>query len=141
MSGTVSASLPHHLTPLSRLPRPKQASPLDTTLSMPCHSVTPPTPSPCHQTDPLVSVLCPPMQTIVDTHFTVVVELPSLVVVDCNTIDNICSIIYILQNKVCVLQKMALVDHVWNFPFLRCRRISYIVHLMSKIWTFRVELQ
>ncbi len=61
-------------------------------------------------------------------------NLTSLVIINCNTIDDIYSMIY-------VLQKMALANHVWKFPFLRCRGISCTMHLTSKIWRFRVELQ
>jgi hypothetical protein len=38
-------------------------------------------------------------------------NLTSLVIINCNTIDDIYNMIY-------VLQKMALANHVWKFPFL-----------------------
>jgi hypothetical protein len=57
------------------------------------------------------------MQTIVDIHFMFVVLISSIVV-DYNTINDIYYMICILQNKVCVLQKMVLANHVWDFHFL-----------------------
>ncbi len=80
---------------------------------------------------------CRPLSTFISS---LLLNLTLLVIIDYNTIDNIYNMIYISLNKVCVLQKMVLTNHVWNFPFFRCRRISCIVHLTGKIWRFKVEL-
>jgi hypothetical protein len=78
---------------------------------------------------------CRPSSTFISHSL---LNLTLLVVIDCNTIDDIYNMISVLQNKVCVLQKMVFANHLWNFPSLKCRRISCIVHLTSKIWRFKV---
>jgi hypothetical protein len=137
MSGTVSASLP------TTWPHfPKQASPLDPTLST-SMSFGDPTDTFSMSSDGHTS-FCP-LSTHADhrwhsfhvhcrtsLRWSLSTATPLTMSVASSTF---CRTRYVFYKK------MALVDHVWNFPFLRCRRISYIVHLMSKIWTFRVELQ
>jgi hypothetical protein len=52
---------------------------------------------------------CKPLSTLI-SHLSS--NLALSVIVNYNTIYDISNMIYILQNKVCVLQKMALIDHV-----------------------------
>jgi hypothetical protein len=115
--GVVSTFVPHHLTPLSHLPHPKQASPLDLTLSTSMSS-----------SDPTFTFfmssngstnLCPPW-TLANHHqhsFRICHQIS----LHWSSSTTTPSTWFALCDKICVLQEMALANHVWNFPIFRCR--------------------
>jgi hypothetical protein len=94
----------------------------------PRHLMTPPTPSPCHQMDPPVSVLRQPLQTIVDTHFMFIIE-PCFV--GHHWLQHHQHDLHFAKQNMCSAKKMVLAGHVWNFSSFRCRKISCRMHLLS----------